>query len=68
VNEKRNKDGDVIYSVPYSEHSSFCELITFLDHFKPSFVVPTVNTGKDAVQEQLKVLKEHSSAYNNQVK
>jgi DNA cross-link repair 1A protein len=51
--------GDVtIISTPYSEHSSFPELVAFMVQVRPSSVVPTVNTKKDQVQAQLKVLND----------
>jgi DNA cross-link repair 1A protein len=51
--------GDVtIVSTPYSEHSSFPELVDFMARVRPSSVVPTVNTKKDQVLAQLKVLND----------
>jgi DNA cross-link repair 1A protein len=69
----RKKEGNTIFALPYSEHSSFSEMIQFLRVFKPGRVVPTVNTQKEKVEEQLKLLKEksgiyHSNGENNQQK
>jgi len=51
--------GDVtIISTPYSEHSSFPELVDFMARVRPSSVVPTVNTKKDQVLAQLKALND----------
>jgi DNA cross-link repair 1A protein len=57
----RCKDNITIYSAPYSEHSSFHELVEFLHTMKPQRVVPTVNTSFDAVKKQLDILKEYST-------
>ena len=59
----RKKEGNTIYSLPYSEHSSFGELINFIRLFRPGRVIPTVNTSKDQVDQQLKLLKEKSGVY-----
>lgn len=56
----RHKGPDTIYSIPYSEHSSFTELLDFMHLFKPHRVVPTVNTAIDKVNDQLELLKTHS--------
>jgi hypothetical protein len=43
---KTNCSGRIrIFSVPYSEHSSFAELCEFVQWFRPVAVVPTVNCG-----------------------
>lgn len=57
----RCKDNITIYSAPYSEHSSFNELVDFLHTMKPQRVVPTVNTSADAVKKQLDILKRYST-------
>jgi hypothetical protein len=37
----------VAVALPYSEHSSFCELVDCVSFFRPKHVVPTVhNTGR----------------------
>jgi hypothetical protein len=38
VTSRKNKEGDIIYSVPYSEHSSFSELILFVNTFRYDFI------------------------------
>ena len=43
-----------IVSVPYSEHSSFNELLDCLDCLKPRKIIPTVNASKS--QEQVQTL------------
>lgn len=40
--EKPRKDAIVIYQVPYSEHSSYTELLAFLEWFKCDRIFPTV--------------------------
>ena len=65
ISEKRSKIGDVVYSVPYSEHSSFPELIDFVRVFKPIQVVPTVKTNQKDVQKQLQLLRDGSGVYPN---
>lgn len=60
----RKKDSNTIYSLPYSEHSSFSELLQFVRTFRPSRIVPTVNTTPDKVDAQIQLLKEKSGAYN----
>ena len=40
---KHRRSGSLhIYSVPYSEHSSFTELQQFVSEFQPLRIVPTV--------------------------
>ena len=41
------------YSVPYSEHSSFDELVAFVARAKPVRVTPTVNARTDAEREKI---------------
>lgn len=52
------------YAIPYSEHSSVAELVLFIKTFRPDNVIPTVNTSKAKVQEQLNLLKTQSGIYN----
>jgi DNA cross-link repair 1A protein len=49
-----------IHSVPYSEHSSFPELVDCLACLKPQRIIPTVNTRKsdEQVKTMLKALHE----------
>ena len=58
-------DALTLYSVPYSEHSSYSELIDFVQTFKPYRIVPTVNTSKDSVKAQLdSIRKKCNSVYS----
>ncbi|KAG5189452.1 beta-lactamase-like protein [Tribonema minus] len=41
----RRQGADVIYGAPYSEHSSFTELVDCVRYLRPRRVVPTVNCG-----------------------
>ena len=55
--KRRDKNNDIIFNLPYSEHSSYTELGEFVECFKPVRIIPTVNTRKDKVTEQLNLLK-----------
>jgi hypothetical protein len=49
------KNGNIsIHCVPYSEHSSFPELVDCLRNLRPLKIIPTVNTSKS--QEQMETL------------
>ena len=61
--KERKRGSDSIMALPYSEHSSFTELVDFLKTFRPQSVVPTVNTQKDKVKSQLALLKEATGIY-----
>eukprot|EP00980_Cylindrotheca_fusiformis_P011974 scaffold2830_cov131-Cylindrotheca_fusiformis.AAC.95 len=50
----RRSGGVVVHSVPYSEHSSFPELLDCLECLKPQRIVPTVSVSKS--DEQVKLL------------
>jgi hypothetical protein len=64
IGERHNKRGDALYSIPYSEHSSFPQLIQFIQTFRPARIVPTVGTTKAAVEEQLLLLRDASNVYS----
>jgi DNA cross-link repair 1A protein len=56
--QARSNGTDFIYPVPYSEHSSFSELVSFMDTFRPNVVIPTVNTSEASVKKQIQFLKD----------
>lgn len=54
VGRKRKKGAYVIYSVPYSEHSSFDELRAFVRWLRPARITPSVgNTSEEAAAEMV---------------
>jgi DNA cross-link repair 1A protein len=62
---KKVKGDAVLYSAPYSEHSSFSELIDFVELFKPFRIVPTVGAhSKDGVKSQLDLIRKFSTVYD----
>ena len=50
----------IIHGIPYSEHSSFPELLDCLQHMKPKKIVPTVNVSKsnDQIEMLLNALRQ----------
>jgi len=52
----RRSGPHAIYGVPYSEHSSFAELVDCLIALKPKKIVPTVSVSKG--EEQVRILLE----------
>ena len=56
----REKGNICIYSAAYSEHSSFSELVEFIQIFRPQMVIPTVSTSKS--KDQIEILKKHSKS------
>jgi DNA cross-link repair 1A protein len=49
----RSNGNITIVSVPYSEHSSFTELVDCIECLKPQKIVPTVNASKSQEQQTL---------------
>eukprot|EP00549_Striatella_unipunctata_P003640 CAMPEP_0118694582 /NCGR_PEP_ID=MMETSP0800-20121206/12617_1 /TAXON_ID=210618 ORGANISM="Striatella unipunctata, Strain CCMP2910" /NCGR_SAMPLE_ID=MMETSP0800 /ASSEMBLY_ACC=CAM_ASM_000638 /LENGTH=109 /DNA_ID=CAMNT_0006593091 /DNA_START=33 /DNA_END=362 /DNA_ORIENTATION=- len=57
----RGKGNDMcVYSVPYSEHSSFPELVDCIACLKPKKIIPTVNVRNS--EEQVNKLKQAIAA------
>ena len=56
----RIKEGNIIYDVPYSEHSSFNELKDFIKRMRPRCVIPTVKPAD--TKAQLDLLYDRDSA------
>jgi DNA cross-link repair 1A protein len=50
----RTKGNITIHSIPYSEHSSFPELVDCIACLQPGTIIPTVNASKS--QEQITTL------------
>jgi DNA cross-link repair 1A protein len=66
TSSKKGKDGIIgtttkgnltVHSVPYSEHSSFPELVECLESLNPRRIVPTVDVAKS--QQQINLLMKH---------
>jgi hypothetical protein len=58
----KSKDSLTLYSIPYSEHSSYDELIDFVKMMKPNIIHPTVNTSSK--EEQLNLIRRGTSIYD----
>jgi hypothetical protein len=55
---KQQRDGCILYGVPYSEHSSYTELCEFIAATRPRRIVPTVNNHNPTkVNEMLQLLQ-----------
>lgn len=46
---RQQKGNVIIYNAAYSEHSSFKELLSFVEHFRPKKLIPTVG-GRNATE------------------
>lgn len=58
---KREQNGSIVmHNVPYSEHSSFDELVAFLRWFQPVSMVPSVAKSERHSQMLMKRLKAHA--------
>lgn len=53
----QTKGSFTVHGIPYSEHSSFNELVDCLDCLKPKRIIPTVSASKS--QEQVDLLLHH---------
>lgn len=49
----KNDDRTRMYSVPYSEHSSYTELCTLVEVLRPEILVPTVNSETPVKRQQI---------------
>lgn len=56
---KRRKKTIITYQVPYSEHSSFSELVEFIRWLKPRSIVPSVNNdlGGPKAEHMIRLLR-----------
>lgn len=59
VGRSRASDHAVVYSVPYSEHSSFSELQEFVRWARPARLVPTVNARSKEQADAMRSLLGH---------
>lgn len=55
----RSTDQAMLYEVPYSEHSSYDELVAFVRWSRPSRVIPTVNARSAEQADKLRNLLGH---------
>ena len=53
----QTKGSFTVHGIPYSEHSSFNELVDCLDCLKPKRIIPTVSVAKSAEQVELLLSK-----------
>ncbi|CAK1541724.1 unnamed protein product [Leptosia nina] len=69
-NSSVEKDSVTIHGIPYSEHSSFSEMIRFVKYLKPKQVVPTVDIsgGIKAVQKYFPCPLVYKEDLQNQAK